>query len=302
MPRAIWSGSISFGLVTVPVRMYSAIQDRDVHFHMLHEKDDSRIGYAKVCKKERKPVPDDEIVRAYEVAKGEYVYVTDDDLEAAGGERYRSIDILDFVDVEEVDSIYFERTSYLGPAEGAEKPYALLVRAMEKSGLVAIATYVMRDKQQLGCLRVRDGVILLEKMFFADEIRPAAGLAPTRANVGSRELEMALDLVDRFRRTFDPERYEDTYRTALLEIIERKQRGEEVHAEPAAKREEPTDLLEALRASVEQHSRRATARGGQDGSLSSLRKSELEERARELGIEGRSTMTKDELVEALESV
>ena len=182
MARAIWTGSISFGLVNVPVRMYSAIDEQDVRFHLLHEKDDSRIGYEKVCKKEGKPVPDDEIVKGYEVSEGKYVYVTDEDLEAAAGESYRTIDIEDFVDVDEVDPIYFERTSYLGPADGAEKPYALLVRAMEQSGLVGIVTYVMRDKQQLGCLRVRDGMIVLEKMFFADEIRPTKGIVPRKCH------------------------------------------------------------------------------------------------------------------------
>ena len=207
MPRAIWSGSISFGLVNVPVRMYSAIDEQDVRFHLLHERDDSRIGYEKVCKKERKPVPEDEIVRGYEVAEGKYVYVTDEDLEAAAGESYHSIDIQDFVDVDEVDSIYFERSSYLGPAAGGEKTYALLVRAMEDSGLVGIATYVMRDKQQLGCLRIRDGLIVLEKMFFADEIRPTGDIAPPKARVGKQELATALDLIDRFRGTFDPEKY-----------------------------------------------------------------------------------------------
>jgi DNA end-binding protein Ku len=301
MPRAIWSGSISFGLVNVPVRMYSAISEQDVHFHLLHSKDDSRIGYAKVCKKEGKPVPDDEIVKGYEFAEGEYVFVTDEDLEAAAGESYKSIDIQDFVDVDEVDSIYFERSSYLGPADGAEKPYALLVQAMEESGLVAIATYVMRDKQQLGCLRVRDGMIVLEKMFFADEIRPTKGIAPRKARVGKQELAMALDLVDRFRGPFEPEKYEDTYRAALLRVIDRKRKGKEVHVEPQAEREEPTDLMAALRASVEAHSRRARKAKRGDGSLDELSKPELERRARKAGIEGRSKMTKDELVEALET-
>jgi DNA end-binding protein Ku len=302
MPRAIWSGSISFGLVNVPVRMYSAIAEQDVRFHLLHEKDDSRIGYEKICKKEGKPVADDEIVRGYEVSEGEYVYVTDEDLEVAAGETFRSIDIQDFVDVEEVDPIYFERTSYLGPAEGAEKPYALLVRAMEESGLVGIATYVMRDKQQLGCLRVRDGMIVLEKMFFADEIRPSDGIVPRKATVGKQELAMALDLIDRFRSPFEPERYEDTYRAAVLDVIQRKRNGEEVHVEAEASRDEPTDLLEALRASVEAHSRkRGASRSRKNGSLRDLTKGELEERAREAEIAGRSSMTKEELVEALEA-
>src|SRR5918995_6059734 len=161
MPRAIWSGSISFGLVNVPVRMYSAIQEQDLHFHLLHVKDDSRIGYEKICKKEERPVPDDEIVKAYEVEDGEYVYVTDEDFEAAEGESLRTIDICDFVPYDEIDPIYFERTYFLGPADGADKVYRLLLKAMEDSGLAAIAKYVMRDKQNLGCLRVRDGVITL---------------------------------------------------------------------------------------------------------------------------------------------
>jgi DNA end-binding protein Ku len=302
MPRAIWSGSISFGLVNVPVRMYSAIDEQDVRFHLLHEKDDSRIGYEKICKEEGKPVPDDEIVKGYEFAEGEYVYVTDEDLEAAAGETYRTIDIQDFVDVEEVDPIYFERSSYLGPAQGGEKTYALLVQAMEQSGLVGIATYVMRDKQQLGCLRVRDGLIVLEKMFFADEIRPTAEIAPRKAKVGKQELGMALDLIDRFRGPFEPEKYEDTYRAALLRVIDRKRKGKEVHVEPQAVREEPTDLLEALRASVAAHGKNGKRARRGNGSLAELSKAELDKRARKAGIEGRSSMTKDELVEALEAV
>jgi DNA end-binding protein Ku len=300
VPRAIWSGSISFGLVNVPVRMYSAIDEQDVRFHMLHEKDDSRIGYEKICKKEGKPVPDDEIVRGYEVAEGEYVVLTDEELEAAVGETYRSIDISDFVDVGEVDPIYFERTSYLGPAEGAEKTYALLVRAMEESGLVGIATYVARDKQQLGCLRVRDGMLLLERMFFADEIRPTKGIAPRRAKVGKQELGMALDLIDRFRGPFEPDKYEDTYREALLDVIDRKRKGQEVHVEPERGHEEPTDLLEALRASVEAHSRRGGGARRRNGSLGDLSRDELDRRARKAKIRGRSKMTKRELAKALE--
>ena len=302
MPRAIWTGSISFGLVNVPVRMYSAIEDHDVRFHLLHEKDDSRIGYEKVCKKEGKPVPDDEIARGYEVSEGTYVYLTDDDLEAAAGEHYRSIDIQDFVDVDEVDPIYFERSSYLGPAEGGEKPYALLVRAMEESGLVGIATYVMRDKQQLGCLRVRDGLIVLEKMFFADEIRPAEDIAPRRTPVAKRELAMALELIERFRSAFEPKRYEDTYREALLEVIARKRKGKDVHVEPEGEEQErPADLLEALRASVEAHGQRGRRRrNGRNGNLGALSRDELERRARSAGIRGRSKMTKRELAKALE--
>jgi DNA end-binding protein Ku len=160
----------------------------------------------------------------------------------------------------------------------------------------------MRDKQQLGCLRIRDGLLVLEKMFFADEIRPTDEIAPRKAKVGKQELAMALDLIDRFRGPFEPEKYEDTYRTALLRVIERKRKGKEVHVEPQAEREAPADLLEALRASVAAHSRNGKRARRGNGSLADLSKTELEKRARKARIEGRSSMTKDELVEALEAV
>ena len=301
MPRAIWSGSISFGLVNVPVRMYSAIDERDLHFHLLHTKDDSRIGYEKVCKQEGKPVPDDEIVKAFELADGEYVYVTDEDFEAAEGEVFKTIDITDFVPYDEIDPIYFERTYFIGPADGAEKTYTLLVRAMEDSGLAAIATYVMRNKQNLGCLRIRDGVITLEKMYFADEIRSSADVKPRAGKVSKAELELAAQLIDRFTGSFEPERYEDTYRASLMRVIERKREGEEIHVEPGTEEEAPADLLAALRASVESHTRGKRASDGRSSSnrLEGFSKGQLEERARKQKIPGRSKMTKDELVEAL---
>ena len=251
MPRAIWSGPISFGLVNVPVRMYSAIDEKDVRFNLLHSKDDSPIGYEKVCKKEDKPVPNDEIVKAYEIEKGEYVYVTDEDFEAAEERGYRAIDISDFVPYDDIDPIYFEKTYYLGPQEGAEKVYALLTKAMEGSGLAAIAKYVMRDRQHLGCLRVRDGVITLEKMYFADEIRPADEIAPKKVTVAKEQLEMASELIDRFSGSFKPEKYEDTYRERLLKIIRDKRKGKEIHAVRKEEEPEAVDLMEALRQSIE---------------------------------------------------
>ena len=251
MPRSIWSGAISFGLVNVPVRMYSAIDEKDLRFHFVHEKDNSRIGYEKICKAEGKPVGDDEIVKAYEYEKGEFVFMTDEDFAAAEVEGYKTIDITDFVPYEDIDPIYFEKTYYLGPQEGAEKVYSLLVRAMEDSGLAAIAKYVMRDKQHLGCLRVRDGVITLEKMYFADEIRPIDDIRPDGAKVDKRELEMAAQLIDNFSGKFEPEKYEDTYRDKLLEIVNAKRKGKEIHAERPEEPEETPDLMAALRASLE---------------------------------------------------
>jgi DNA end-binding protein Ku len=252
MPRAIWSGSIAFGLVNAPVKMYSAIDEHDLELHLVHEKDGSRIGYQKVCKKEGKEVPADEIVKAYEVADGELVYLTDEDFRAAEDESYHTIEILDFVPHDEIDPIVFQRTYYLGPADGAEKVYALLVKAMESSGLSAVARYVFHDRQQLGALRIRDGLITLENLYFADEIRPIDDIVPSkRPRVDKHELEMAETLIERFTSSFDHAKYEDEYQARLRAIVRRKRKGEDVHAPPKEERAAPSDLLDALRASVD---------------------------------------------------
>jgi DNA end-binding protein Ku len=308
MPRAIWTGAISFGLVNAPVRMYSAIAEHKLHFHWIHEKDESPIGYQKICKLEEKPVAEDEVVKAFEFEPGEYVYMADEDFEAAKVEGYKTIEITDFVPYEQIDPIYFARTYYLGPQEGGEKVYALLARAMEESGLAAVAKFVMRDRQNLGALRVRDGVITLEQMYFADEIRPADELTPANGRVSKEELAMAQQLIDNFSGDFRPEKYKDTYRDALCEIIRAKRAGKEVHRAPETEEAAPPDLIEALRASIAAADRgsrgsrsksRAARRNGSGGDLAGLSKSELEERARKANIPGRSKMSKDELIEAL---
>ena len=254
MPRSIWSGTISFGLVSIPVRMVGAVSAHALHFNLLHRKDSSPIGYDKVCKQEGKQVPDDEIVKAYEIKKGEFVELDDDDFEAARAEGYHTFDISDFVEVDEIDPIYFERSYYLVPQDGGEKVYALLVRAMEDAGLAAVGTFVMREREHLGCLRIRDGVVVLERMYFADEINPTDELKPGRARVSREELEMATALIDRFKGSFDPSKYSDTYTEKLLDVIKRKQKGETVKVEqPAAAEEEAPDLMAALRASIEAH-------------------------------------------------
>ena len=264
MPRAIWSGSIAFGLVNAPVKMYAAIDEHNLELHLVHEKDGSPIGYEKVCKKEGKSVPADEIVKAYETSDDEYVYLTDEDFKAAEEESYRTIEILAFVPREEIDPIVFKRTYFLGPADGAEKVYALLVKAMESSELSAVARYVFHDRQQLGTLRIRDGVITLENMYFADEIRPTKDIAPSRKpRVDKQELEMAETLIERFTTSFRHDQYVDEYRKRLLKIVKRKQKGEEIHAEaPVEEREAPTDILDALRASVEAAKSRTTSSNG----------------------------------------
>jgi DNA end-binding protein Ku len=307
MPRAIWSGSISFGLVNVPVRMYSAIAEHKLHFHFVHEPDESPIGYQKICKLEDKPVPDKEIVKAFEFEPGEYVFLDDEDFEAARTEGYKTIEITDFVPNEQVDPIYFARTYYLGPEEGGEKVYVLLLRALEDSGLTGISKFVMRDRQYLGALRPRDGLITLEQMYFDDEVRNADDVKPGKASISKEELAMAEQLIDNFAGEFDPGKYKDTYRDKLCEIIRAKRAGKEVHHAPEAEEEAPPDLLEALRASIEaaggrrgRTARRARAsRDGSSRDLANLSKAELDERARKANIRGRSKMSKDELIEAL---
>jgi DNA end-binding protein Ku len=264
VPRAIWSGTISFGLVAIPVRMFAAVSEHKLHFNLLHRKDESPIGYEKVCKLEEKPVPDSEIVKAYEIEKGEYVYLEDEDFAAAQAEGGHAFDIEQFVPIEEIDPIYFERSYYLAPQDGGEKVYTLLVRAMEDADLAAVGTFVMRDREYLGCLRIRDGVITLERMYFHDEIRPTSELKPDRARVNKSELDMAASLIDRFKGSFDPKKYADTYTDRLLGVIKRKRKGEEIHAAPEVEPEEAPDLMEALRASLEARGkprqRRAPAR------------------------------------------
>jgi DNA end-binding protein Ku len=250
--RAIWSGAISFGLVNVPVQMYSAIAEHRLHFRLVHEPDESPIGYQKVCKLEDKPVPHDEVVKAFEFEPGEYVFMEHEDFEAARVEGYKTIEITDFVPYEQIDPIYFARTYYLGPGDGGEKVYSLLLRAMENSGLAGVAKFVMHDRQNLGALRVRDGVIVLEQMYFADEIRPLDEIKPRKAVVSKEELGMAEQLIDNFASDFEPKKYKDTYRNALCEIIRAKRAGKEVHRAPDEGEEvAPPDLLQALRASIE---------------------------------------------------
>jgi DNA end-binding protein Ku len=306
VPRAIWSGAITFGLVNVPVRMYSAIEEHKLHFHWIHEQDESPIGYQKICKLEEKPVSDDEVVKAFEFEPGEYVFMSDEDFEAARVEGYKTIDINDFVPYQQIDPIYFARTYYLGPQEGGEKVYALLVRAMADSELAAIAKFVMRDRQNLGCLRVRDRMITLEQMYFADEIRPVDEVKPPKANVSKEELSMAEQLIENLAGDFDPEKYKDTYREALCEIIRAKRKGKKVHHPPETEEAAPPDLLEALRASIASADRRTgsrprrrSSRNGSNGDLTALSKTELDERARKAKIPGRSRMSKGELIEAL---
>lgn len=253
-PRSLWSGSITFGLVNVPVRVYSAVHAHRLQFHLVHEQDDGPIGYEKICKLEERPVSNDEIVKAFEYKKGQLVHLTDEDFEAVQVEGQHTIELEDFVPYDEIDPTFFAHTYLVAPGDGGEKTYALLVRAMEESGLAGIGKFVMRNRQYLGCLRVRDKTLTLEQMHFADEVDPPAGVLPDRLpSVPSRELEMALNLISAFSGKWKPEKYKDTYTAALRKVVDAKVKGKEVHpvAEPDEEAAAP-DLMEALRASVEQ--------------------------------------------------
>jgi DNA end-binding protein Ku len=305
-PRPLWSGVIAFGLVTVPVRLFSAVHEHKLEFHLVHESDDGRIGYQKVCKLDGKPVDDDEIVKAFELAPRKLVHVTDEDFEAVQIEGQHTIDLQDFVPYDEIDPTFFAHTYLVGPGNGAEKTYALLVRAMAESGLAGIGKFVMRNRQYLGCLRVRGKTLTLEQLHFADEVDPPGGIVPGRLPaVSKRELAMALDLIEGFAGKWQPTKYKDTYTAALRRVIKAKAAGKEIHRAPEVEPEELPDLFEALRESVAQLQRggkravKRPASSNGNGKLAGLSRKELEQHARKLAIEGRSKMTKEELAEAV---
>jgi DNA end-binding protein Ku len=249
--RPIWSGTISFGLVSVPVRMYSATQSQELRFHFLDRRDLTPVGYEKVSKESGKPVPKDEIVRGFEISKGKYVPLEDEDLDRLDVELTHSIDICDFVALDEIDPIYFRKAYYLLPQDGAEKPYRLLVKALDETGRVGIAKVVIRNKQHLAALRAADGRLILETMYYADEIREPESV-DANARVQKAEVDMAKSLVENLSASFDPKKYDDTYRKELLDLIRAKAKGKEL-PEPAEEEEgEVVDLMAALRESVEQ--------------------------------------------------
>ena len=257
--RSIWSGSISFGLVSVPVKMYTATESKELKFHFLHKEDLTPIGYDKVRKDTGEHVDPDDIVRGFEIDKGRYVPLEDEDYDRLDIELTRSIDICDFVSLEEIDPIYFRKAYYLLPAEGAEKPYLLLVRALEETGKVAIAKVVIRKKQHLACLRTWEDKLLLETMYFADEVRRPEKVK-IKGDLRAAEVDMAKSLVDNLSDRFDPEKYDDTYRKELLELIRRKAKGMKLPEPQQEEEGEVVDLMAALRDSVAQTKRKQPAR------------------------------------------
>jgi DNA end-binding protein Ku len=252
VPQAIWTGSISFGLVTVPVRLVSATRSQDVRFNQLEAATGSRIRYRRVSEQTGEEVPNDQIVKGYELENGHYVVLDNDELSALKPSASRMIEIEDFVDLSEIDPVYFEQPYYLVPDKDAAKAYRLLSRIMEDENKVAVGRFVLRSKEALVAIRPIDGMLCLETMRYADEVLAVdRELVDSQPEPSERELEMARQLVDTLSGEFDPEKYHDEYREEVLALIERKAAGEEIVA-PAAP-EEPAkvlDLMAALEASL----------------------------------------------------
>ena len=256
MARAIWSGTISFGLLNVPVKLYSAVSRKTIRFNELRESDGSRVRHKRVAESDDKEVPYEDIVRGYEISPDRYVVFSRDELEQLNPAKTRAIEIQDFVDIEQIDPIYFDSPYYLAPAEGAEKAYGLLVRAMEASGKAAIARFVLRNKEHLAAIRPMDGVLTLTTMRFADEVVSPSELEDvlpdSSPRVEKREREMAEKLIDSLAADFKPEKYRDEYREQLLSLIEQKAEGKQVVASESEE-PEPTkapDLMAALEESL----------------------------------------------------
>ncbi|HYP23050.1 MAG TPA: Ku protein [Actinomycetota bacterium] len=311
-PRAIWKGSITFGLITIPVGLYSAIgrQDEKFDFHLLHEKDGTRIHYERTCDKGHKDIDWDEIVKGYEYQKGKWVTITDEDLEALELESLRTIDVVTFAPHEQIDPIFFDKSYYMAPEESAVKAYRLIVDALEDEKLVGVCKVAIREREHLAAMRVKDRMLVLQTMHWPEEVRDTKfEQLKKRPRIDDRERKMARQLIQHLSSDFDPKQFKDEYHKALKKLIDKKIAGEEIVVEPEP---EPTgevvDLMEALRASVEaaRQGKRPTppkkktpkASSG-DEDLSGLSKQELLDRAKKLDISGRSKMGKDELVKAI---
>jgi DNA end-binding protein Ku len=255
--RAIWTGSISFGLLNVPVKLYSAVASRSISFRELREGDHSRIRHRRVAEEDGEEVPYEEIVKGYEIAPDQYVVMTREELEELDPQKTKAIEIEDFVDLDEIDPIYFDKPYYLGPQPGAERAYALLVQAMAEQRKVAIARFVLRNRESLAAIRATGDVLTLATMRFADEVVPPEqldGVLGEGAEVEpkKKEVDMAKALIDSLASDFDPSSYKDEYREELLELIERKARGEEL-VKVDTDAPEPTkapDLMAALEESL----------------------------------------------------
>ena len=245
MARAIWSGVISFGMVSIPVKLYPATESKDIAFHLLHNKCHNRVKQQRWCPVDEEVIEWNDTERGYEYAKGQYVVLTEDDFEKLPLPSKHTIDLSGFVRAEEIDPVYYEKAYYLEAEETGTKPYSLLVRALTDKELTAIAKIAIRQKEHLCALRAQDGVLVLETLLYADEIRQDSRPASSDVTISDRELDLAYALVDAMEEPFEPDKYKDEYREALMEVIQAKLQGVEIEEAPVG------DLMAALRASVE---------------------------------------------------
>jgi len=255
--RAIWKGSISFGLVNIPIALYPATRREELKFRLLRKSDLSPVNYKRVAEKDGKEVPWDQIVKGYEYEKGKYVVLKDEDFERVDLEATQTVDIQDFVDVDEIDSMFFYKPYYLEPQKGGDKAYALLRDALKDSNKVGIAKVVIKTRQYLAGVKSEDGALVLELMHFADELADTGKLhVPKKMEVGKREMNMAKSLIDSMSSKWEPEKYRDDYREALMEVIEEKVEagGKEIEEKPrkAPKPTKVIDLVSVLQKSLEQ--------------------------------------------------
>lgn len=323
MARAIWTGTVSFGLVAVPVKLYRATENRDVRFRELQRGTGERVRHKRVAESSGKELSQDDIVKGYEVQRGEYVVVEPEELEAVDPGPARTVEIEEFVDLAAIDPIQFQTTYYLAPAnEGAVRPYRLLRQVMEDTGRAAIGRVVLRGKQHLATVRPLGRALAMETMFFADEVRDAEALEEMDQldegqEPSDRELKAATQLVESLSADWDPERYRDTYREQVLELVHRKAEGHEVVAEQAEEPAPVIDLMAALEESLEgarggKRSGRRQRRGrdrrreqssrqgrGRTSTWDTMSKDELYDEAQRRDIAGRSKMTRQDLIAAL---
>jgi DNA end-binding protein Ku len=302
--RPIWSGSLSFGLVNVPVRLFSAARDLDYHFNELHEKDKVRIEQRRFCSEEDAEVMWEEVARSFDL-DGKQVVITDEELGSVEPRKTRTIDIEAFVDLADVDPTYFDHPYFLVPAgesEGTLRAYRLLVEIMGRSERAALGRFVMRTKEYLAAVRVRDDALTLTTMLFHDEVRPTKPVPTGGKKPSKKQLDSAVAVIEELSTDWKPDRYEDCYRERLRRVIEDKRKRRKIEApEPERQPSPAPDLMAALESTL------ANARAGRDiraqsdgdGDLDELSRDELEERAKKEGIKGRTKMSKKELVEAL---
>lgn len=273
---SIWKGSITFGLVNIPVELKTAVRPDHISFRLLHEEDLSPIKYERVCQADGEPVPWNEIVKGYEFEKGKFVVMTDEDFKTAALEQSKTIDILDFVKQEEIDPRFFESPYYLVPGKGGEKPYALLREAIRKSGAVGVGKIIIRQTQHLAAVKVIGDAMVLEIMRFANElVDPSEYSFPGRETVRPQELQMAQQLIDNLAEPFDPSRYTDDYRANLMKVIKAKMKGKKPKLEAPQDTHDSgvLDLMSRLRASLEEGSGKKGAARARQKTIAASRKS-----------------------------